>query len=203
MQFKLKFFINPNRDFDIRLMTDNVVNKQFYELFKQKDRFIRFAYYYVLDHEASEDLVMDSFMYYWENREKIDVNGNLKAYILRVVKHKCLDYLKLQRIHNEAHEKMRADALWDLNKNIASLEQLEPYKIMTEDYHKIVTNAVKQLPDKTREIFIMSRVKNMKNREIAEKMGVSEKTIEYHMTKAVKFLRTILKELYILTFFIV
>lgn len=98
---------------------------------------------------------------------------------------------------------MRADALWDLNKNIASLEQLEPYKIMTEDYHKIVTNAVKQLPDKTREIFIMSRVKNMKNREIAEKMGVSEKTIEYHMTKAVKFLRTILKELYILTFFIV
>lgn len=62
-------------------MTDNVVNKQFYELFKQKDRFIRFAYYYVLDHEASEDLVMDSFMYYWENREKIDVNGNLKAYI--------------------------------------------------------------------------------------------------------------------------
>ncbi len=184
-------------------MTDNVVNKQFYELFKQKDRFIRFAYYYVLDHEASEDLVMDSFMYYWENREKIDVNGNLKAYILRVVKHKCLDYLKLQRIHNEAHEKMRADALWDLNKNIASLEQLEPYKIMTEDYHKIVTNAVKQLPGKTREIFIMSRVKNMKNREIAEKMGVSEKTIEYHMTKAVKFLRTILKELYILTFFIV
>ena len=176
-------------------MVNNIVNKQFYELFKQKDKFIRFAYYYVLDRNVSEDLVMDSFMYYWENREKVDINGNLKAYILRIVKHKCLDYLRLQKIHNEAHEKMRADALWDLNKNIASLEQLEPYKMLSDDYHKIVSNAVKQLPEKTREIFIMSRVKDMKNREIAEKMGVTEKTIEYHMTKAVKFLRIALKDL--------
>lgn len=114
---------------------------------------------------------------------------------MRIVKHKCLDYLRLQKIHNEAHEKMRADALWDLNKNIASLEQLEPYKMLSDDYHKIVSNAVKQLPEKTREIFIMSRVKDMKNREIAEKMGVTEKTIEYHMTKAVKFLRIALKDL--------
>lgn len=62
-------------------MVNNIVNKQFYELFKQKDKFIRFAYYYVLDRNVSEDLVMDSFMYYWENREKVDINGNLKAYI--------------------------------------------------------------------------------------------------------------------------
>lgn len=62
-------------------MVDSTKNKQFYELFKQKDKFIRFAYFYVLDHSVSEDLVMDSFMYYWENREKVDVNGNLKAYI--------------------------------------------------------------------------------------------------------------------------
>lgn len=183
-------------------MVDSTKNKQFYELFKQKDKFIRFAYFYVLDHSVSEDLVMDSFMYYWENREKVDVNGNLKAYILRIVKHKCLDYLKLQKIHNEAHEKMRADALWDLNKSISGLEQLEPYKVMTDDYRKMVICAVKQLPAKTREIFVMSRVRDMKNSEIAEKLGVSEKTVEYHMTKAIKVLRIVLKDLYVLTFFI-
>lgn len=183
-------------------MVDSTKNKQFYELFKQKDKFIRFAYFYVLDHSVSEDLVMDSFMYYWENREKVDVNGNLKAYILRIVKHKCLDYLKLQKIHNEAHEKMRADALWDLNKSISSLEQLEPYKVMTDDYRKMVIYAVKQLPAKTREIFVMSRVRDMKNSEIAEKLGVSEKTVEYHMTKAIKVLREVLKNLYVLTLFI-
>lgn len=109
----------------------------------------------------------------------------------------------MQKIHNEAHEKMRADALWDLNKSISSLEQLEPYKVMTDDYRKMVIYAVKQLPAKTREIFVMSRVRDMKNSEIAEKLGVSEKTVEYHMTKAIKVLRKVLKKnLYVLTFFI-
>lgn len=183
-------------------MVRDEVNKQFYELFKQKDKYIRFAYYYVLDQQVAEDMVMDSFLYYWENRETVDVNGNLKAYILRILKHKCLDYLKLQKIHQEAHEKIREDALWDLNKSIAALEHLEPYKIMTDEYHKIVVDAVKQLPDKTREIFIMSRVRDMKNSEIAEKLSVSEKTVEYHMTKAMKFLREKLRGLYMLTFFI-
>lgn len=183
-------------------MIRDEINKQFYELFKQKDRFIRFAYYYVLDHQVAEDLVMDSFLYYWENRNNVDINGNLQAYILRIVKHKSLDYLKLQRIHSEAHEKIREDAMWDLNKNIASLEQFEPYKVMTGEYHRIVVNAVKQLPGKTRDIFVMSRVKEMKYSEIAEKLNISEKTVEYHMSKAIRILRDKLKNLYVLTFFI-
>lgn len=183
-------------------MIKDELNKQFYELFRRKDKFIRFAYYYVLDEQVAEDLVMDSFLYYWENRNHIDVNGNLQAYILRILKHKSLDYLKLQKIHNEIHKKIQDEALWDINKNIVSLEQLEPYKIMTDEFHKIMVAAVKQLPDKTREIFLMSRMKDMKNREIAEKMDISEKTVEYHMTKALKFLKEELKELFILTFFI-
>ena len=169
-------------------------NKQFYELFKRKDKYIRFAYFYVLDQQIAEDLVMDSFLYYWENRNRIDTNGNLQAYILRILKHKSLDYLKLQKIHNEIHKKIQEDALWDLNKNIVSLEQLEPYEIITEECHRLVLNAVKQLPWKTREIFLMSRIKNMKNVEIAEEMSLSEKTVEYHMTKALKFLRLKLKD---------
>lgn len=177
-------------------MIKDELNRQFYELFRRKDKFIRFAYYYVLDEQVAEDLVMDSFLYYWENRNHIDINGNLQAYILKVLKHKCLDYLKLQKIHNEIHKKIQEDALWDLNKNIASLSQFEPYRLMTDECHKTVVNAVKQLPDKTREIFLLSRIQDMKNREIAEKMDISEKTVEYHMTKALKMLRDKLKDLY-------
>ncbi len=183
-------------------MIGDEANRQFHELFKQKNRFIRFACYYVLDEQIAEDLVMDSFLYYWENRSHVDISGNLQAYILRILKHKCLDYLKLQRIHNDIHKKIKDDALWDLNKSIASLEQLEPYKIMTDECHKIVVEAVNQLPVKTREIFMLSRMHDMKNSEIAEKMDISEKTVEYHMTKALKILRERLKGLYLLTFFI-
>lgn len=177
-------------------------NITFHELFRQKDRFIRFAYFYVLDHQVAEDLVMDSFMYYWENRDTVDVCGNLPAYILKVLKHKALDYMKLQKIHLEAHERIREDALWDMNKSIACLEALEPYELFTEEKRREVMAAVNLLPEKTREIFIMSRMRDMKYSEIAETIGLSEKAVEYHMSKAMKFLRERLKHLCALTFFI-
>lgn len=184
------------------LMENGNLNITFHELFRQKDRFIRFAYFYVLDRQVAEDLVMDSFMYYWENKDTIDVCSNLPAYILTVLKHKALDYLKLQKIHLEAHERIREDALWDMNKSIACLEALEPYEIYTEENRREVIAAVNQLSDKTREIFIMSRMHDMTYSEIAKAMGLSEKAVEYHMSKAIKTLREKLRHLYILTFFI-
>ncbi len=183
-------------------MEDNK-NRQFHEIFKQRERYIRFAYFYVSDQQVAEDLVMDSFLYFWENRDKVDINGNLQAYILTVLKHKCLDHLKLQKLHNEAHEKIRKDALWDLDMNITTLERFEPYKVLTVGYAKVVRDAILALPDKTREVFVMSRVREMRNSEIAAQLNVSEKTVEYHMTKAMKTLRERLKELYVLTFFMI
>ena len=182
-------------------MEQKELNSKFYELFKQKDKFIRFAYFYVLDKQVAEDLVMDSFLYYWENRDNVDIKGNLIAYILKILKHKSLDYLKLQKIHNAAHEKMREEALWDLDKNIASLEQFESYDVITDECRRMVMDAVKHLPEKTRRIFLLSRVRNMKYNEIAEEMGLSEKSVEYHITKALKVLREKLKGEYVLTFF--
>lgn len=178
-------------------------NRQFHEIFKQKDKYIRFAYFYVNNTQVAEDMVMDSFLYYWENKEKVDVNGNLQAYILTVLKHKCLDYLKLQKLHDEAHSRMREDALWDLNMDIATLERFEPYRVVTDEYRKVVSAAMKALPEKTRDIFIMSRVKEMTYSEIADKTGLSEKSVEYHMSKAIKSLRIKLKDLYVLTFFMI
>ena len=82
----------------------------FNDVFAHRERFVRFAFSYLQDLSAAEDLVMDSFVYYWENRQRLDCKGNVPAYILTVVKHKCLDYLQLQKIHQDVYSQLQDDA---------------------------------------------------------------------------------------------
>lgn len=66
------------------------------------DRFIHFAGTYVEDDMAAEDIAIESLMYYWENRHRLAPGSNVPAYILTVIKHKCLNYLQRLRTREEA-----------------------------------------------------------------------------------------------------
>ncbi|HIX26360.1 MAG TPA: RNA polymerase sigma-70 factor [Candidatus Barnesiella excrementigallinarum] len=168
----------------------------FNDTFSQRDRFIRFALCYVINKEIAEDIVMDSFMYFWENRDKIETEKNLGAYILIIIKHKCLDYLKQQKIHKEVQNNIYTDSLWDLNMSISTLEAFDPYKVFSPDYQEMVQAAFSKLPEKTKKIFMLSRIENLSYEEIAQKSGLSVKSIEYHISKALKILRKELKEFF-------
>jgi len=69
-------------------------------------RFIRFARTYVHEESAAEDIVMDSFMYYWEKRDSLTPDSNVPAYILTVIKHKCLNHLRAINVHKKVEEKL-------------------------------------------------------------------------------------------------
>ena len=170
----------------------------FNEIFSNRERLIRFASTYVLDRQAAEDLVMDSFLYYLERRDSLKSDENIKAYILVVLKHKCIDYLRNLKASQNAMNKMQEDALWDLNMNIETLEAFDPYMVLEDEYRETIINAIRSLPDKTKRIFLLSREKGMKYNEIADNLGISEKVVEYHMSKAIKTLKLELKDLYIL-----
>lgn len=167
----------------------------FNDIFSKRDKFIQFAYYYLYDRPAAEDIVMDSFMYWWENRESVKDAGNVQAYVLTVVKHKCLDYLKMKRIHTDTHSRMFDDAVWEINMSISSLEAFDPYKIMTEELKDAVNGALSRLPERTRRVFLLSRVNGMTYSEISEREKLSVKAVEYHISKALKILRVELREL--------
>lgn len=167
----------------------------FNDVFAQRDKFIRFAYYYVYDRPAAEDIVMDSFVYWWENRESLRDESNIPAYILTVVKHKCLDFLKLKRIHADTHSKMLDDAVWEINMAISSLEAFDPYKIMAGELKAAVDGALAKLPGKTRRVFLMSRMEEMTYAEISEREKISVKVVEYHISKALRHLRSELSDL--------
>lgn len=159
-----------------------------------RQRFIRFSQNYVLDETIAEDLVMDAFVYTWEHRIEMDVNENIPAYLLTVIKHKCLNYLRKERLRVERNTILSEMALWELDFKITTLSACDPYELYTAEIQEIVNRTIEKLPLKTRQIFIMSRYDNLSYPEIAMKMDMTQKAIEYHMSKALKEFRVALKD---------
>lgn len=164
-------------------------------------RFLRFARSYMPTDEAAEDVVNDAFMYYWENRDDI-AHENLPAYLLSVVKHKCLNQLKRQAMEAKAMSGLQSMEEWELQLRISTLEACNPEKLLSDEIQQLVSHALGALPPQTREVLRRSRFRGQSNREIASELGISVKAVEYHITKGLKALRIALGDyLFCLIFF--
>lgn len=160
------FYISlPNQSFDMENISDI---KEFNKLFSNyQGIFIRFANTYIQDEETAEDIVIDSLVYYWENRNSLPSNSNIPAYIMEVVKHKSLNYLRNQRIREEIEQN-----LWDhmdrvRKLKITTLEACDPEELFSAEAQRLIDETLESLPEKTRTIFIMSRYENKTHKEIA------------------------------------
>lgn len=173
---------------DIELQTFN------YLFTNYKGRFVHFARTYVDDGMMAEDIATESLIYYWENRKKLDDHTNILAYVLTVVKHKCLDHLRQLHLREDYVEYMQENEARRLNLRIATLKACDPEKIFSDELQALVDKTLDSLPAQTRDIFIRSRSHNQSHKEIAEELGVSVKTVEFHITKALKVLRVTLKD---------
>lgn len=159
-----------------------------------KERFVRFAYTYVREMPVAEDFVIDSLVYYWENRHRLEESTNVPAYVLTTLRHKCLNYLQHVRLREEFAENKVSYAQWELKIRIATLEACEPYELFTAEAEEIVNRTLESLPERTRQIFIMSRMQNLSYQEIAQQLGITSKGVEFHIAKALKELRISLKD---------
>lgn len=188
------------------MLKDELVMQNFNELFSvYRNRFILFAISYVDNKEAAEDIVMDSFMYYWEKRKELDDTSNIPGYILTTIKHKCLNYLKHKLHVEKTHSEIKSHQSRVIELNISSLEACEPQELFAKELEALIMDTLNQLPEPSRTIFIKSRLKNKTYKEIGHDLNISEKSIEYHLTKAIKILKENLKDylhlLILLSFF--
>ena len=179
----------------------NAENRSFSQLFaSHQDKFVRFANSYVRDWATAEDIVSDAIIYYWENRQRLPDDTNVPAYILTVIKNKCLNQLQHDRVKNNAFVEILTHAQWDLNTRIATLEALEPTELYTKEIQEKVNQALLKLPKKTQLIFHYSRFEHLSNKEIAAHLDISVKTVEAHITNAIKLLRMELGDYLLLIF---
>ena len=154
------------------------------------EKFARFAHRYVRDMVIAEDITSDAFIYYWENKSKLPEGANVKAYILTSIKNKCISYLRHQCIHENVMSNILSDIEWERNSRIARLEAFEPSEVFTREILEMVDKTLKSLPEQTRQIFILSRYQYLSHKEIAEKLNISTKSVEFHITKTLKVLKS-------------
>lgn len=149
----------------------------------------RFMHVYISNTSIVEELALDIFVYVWENRKTLQIQLSFKAYLFQAARNKCLNVLRQKKNTVSLDDVMDGEAI-DIG--ITSLEDEELYRLIHE--------AVFALPDKCREVFHLSRNENLSNKEIAEKLGISVKTVEAQITKALKRIKDFLGEAYFYLF---
>lgn len=135
--------------------------------------------------QEAEEILQETFLHLWEKRATQNVE-NLKAYLFTSLKYQIIDHYKA-KILAERY----ADFVF--NKDV----QPENSSESEMNFQEIITlfeNALHNLPQKTSQIFRMSRLENKTTREISEALQVPERTVEYHITQSLKLLRVQLKD---------
>ncbi len=160
-----------------------------------------FAKSYVHDDMVAEDIVAESLVKYWkiastEGREASE------ALLLTILKNKALDHLRTKASHESAIADIAELNNRELNIRISTLEACEPKEIFSSEIRLIVRRTLDSLPEQTRQIFEMSRFENKTVKEIASETNLTVKGVEYHITKALKALRTNLKDYLPLFYFL-
>ena len=151
-------------------------------------RFEAIACRYVRSAAVAEDLVSDSFMSFWENRGRIPADANLQAYILIIVRNKCLDWLRAQSLHAKIEQEVYELRRRVLAADIRSLQAFNPEEIFSAEVAAIVRQSLDRLSELTR------RFEELSYKEIAEKYGITVRRVEFELEKAVKQLRVALKD---------
>jgi RNA polymerase sigma-70 factor (family 1) len=135
--------------------------------------------------EVAEELVQNIFLGLWERRESSSIE-QLNAYLNTAVKYQVLNYIKSSII------KQRHSVL--LRKQPELAEDDSDSVLIMHELSAAIENAINQLPEKSRVIFRLSRFENRSIKEIAQLLSVSEKVVEYHITKSLKAMRLELKD---------
>ena len=169
----------------------NKLDKQLFEqLFKEFfSPLCRFAYGYLNDQDASQEIVQDVFINLWQKKETITSDKSVKSYLYTSVKNRCLNYIRDRK-------KFRSQYL-DVDIELEIPVQEEDMFSESETQDKI-NAALDKLPEKCRQVFELSRFEEMKYKEIAVKMNISIKTVEVQISKALKILREELKDLIVI-----
>ena len=149
--------------------------------------------------EDAEDVVQDVFVELWRRQESIEIGDQIQAFLYRVVYTRALNVLKHRNV-----ESGYCAAMEEINQRRAEFYQPDNNEVIRRiedrELRKEIHDAINELPDKCKEVYKLSYLHDMKNKEIADALGVSLRTVEAHMYKALKFLRNRLNPLWIILF---
>ena len=159
----------------------------FEQLFKSHFKALTgFAYKYLKDVDLAKEIVHDVFVKLWEKRDSIDPNKAVKSYLYASVNNKSLNYIR------DNKKFIKSDDNFELLNNTDNTDASD--NMIVIEIQEKIDETLSTLPEKCSLVFKMSRYEGKKYREIAEELNISIKTVESHMSKALKLLRKNLAE---------
>jgi RNA polymerase sigma-70 factor (ECF subfamily) len=162
------------------------------------NRFILFAQSYVRERPTAEDFVSEAFTHLWENRNHLSPDTNPQAYLLTIIKNRCLNHLQHIQVRQRTENRLSEHEQWRLSLSINTLQACDPEFLFSKELKQLIDETLRGLPTKTREIFILNRFDGLSYKQIAEIMKLSTKSIEFHISKALTELRISLKDFLLL-----
>ncbi len=154
--------------------------KVFKNIFEQNSRIIRnFIYYKCGDIEQAEDLTQDAFIQLWNNCKKIPFD-KAKSFVMKVAQNSFFNNVRHQKVvlhYNKNEDKKDCD------------HESPEYILEEKEFLEKLSKCISELPDKEREVFLLSRKEKKTYREIAEIIGISQKGVERRMHLALKKLK--------------
>lgn len=157
--------------------------------YKYSDRLYNFAFRFVSDEHTTQDIVHEAYGTLWEKFEGKESDA-WQALLFRIVRNRSIDTLRHQsslRIVSltDSFRNVCDEGLYQMDFAVNDSDRKTIYDELTANIHSIMG----KLPDRCREVFMMSRFQNMKNKEIAAALKISEKAVEKHIHKALTVFR--------------
>jgi RNA polymerase sigma-70 factor (ECF subfamily) len=139
-------------------------------------------YRLIPDVSTCEDLAQELFVELWNRRGTLEIHSSLRAYLRRAAVNKALNHIKSNRMASWDDESELAELP---DESATDIQHQSDQERLEQDLHAAIEN----LPEKCRVVFNLSRFEQLTHKEIAEQLGISVKTIENQITKALKILR--------------
>ncbi|MDX9882230.1 MAG: RNA polymerase sigma-70 factor [Prolixibacteraceae bacterium] len=153
-------------------------------------------YYFVLEFvplkDVAENIVQDTLVTLWNKRNQLKDDSNLTSYLFTVAKNNALKKLREKKYSQKLFSNAMDVGELDLNVETLSTVDTSVYAFM--DIEQIIQETLASLPPQCRKVFELSRFQEMKNREIAEELDISIKTVEKHISKGIKTFKIALKD---------
>lgn len=150
------------------------------------------AYRKLASEADADDVVHDLFAALWARREVMELRENLSAYLYRAIKNRILDHISHKMVVGRYEQ--------SLNQFLVARPVMPDQFVRERELRRIIEMEVTNLPTKMREIFELSRFRQLSHREISIQMAVSEKTVKNQINNALKILKRKLGPLLILLF---
>jgi RNA polymerase sigma-70 factor (ECF subfamily) len=148
---------------------------------KYNKRVYKFGYSILKSHEDSENLVQDVFLNFWENRYKVENDSSIRSYLFTITYHSAISIIRKKARETDFIEHLKS--LGKVSEDCVNME-IEYIELTNR-----LSEIIKALPPRQKEVYLLQKVEGLKYNEIADRLNISVNTIENHMSRALKTIR--------------